>query len=240
MKNGLNHMVNRGIFVLYVVLLLVLLSSNVFAITANIGNARMVLRANVGDTIEKSILVKNINNDSIVINMTVSGDNEKDIKIIDNNFILSSGQEKEAKFTIKVTKSGTFEDKINVYFFSPSENKGVGLSSNIVLIVNGSEEDNSTYVEPSEENPDVTDPDNPSDIKITNLDPVKILFIITGIILLVFFIVLIIYYIKSRKQIEKNEINNNNNNTLENSKLKESDERKVKKIKSKKSAKKHV
>ena len=48
-------------FGVFIILILISSISLVHAITGSIGNARMVLRVNVGDTIEKYILVKNVN-----------------------------------------------------------------------------------------------------------------------------------------------------------------------------------
>ena len=124
--------------VVLLVFLFLILASFIYvsAITGSIGNARMVLRANLGDKIDKSILVKNVNNVSINIELNAEGDLAEDIIIKDKEFPLSPGEEKKASFTINVKKSGTTESKINVKF-SPVEGRtGVGLSSTIIVIAN--------------------------------------------------------------------------------------------------------
>ena len=59
----------------------------------------------------------------------------KFLELIDENFILSPGENKKAKFLVKVRKEGTYKGRINV-FFSPIDSKepGVVLSSTIVVI----------------------------------------------------------------------------------------------------------
>ena len=111
----------------------------VHAITGSIGNARMVLRANTGDEIEKYILVNNVNNISVNIELTKSGDLQDFIEIKDNNFTLAPGQDRKAYFMINVGKAGTSESKINVKFSPQDKGNGVGLSSTIIVIAEGSE-----------------------------------------------------------------------------------------------------
>lgn len=209
------------------IMLVILFLGNVLAVTASIGNARMILRANVGDTIQKTILVKNINNESINIELFASGDLEKDIKILDNNFTLAPGSEKDARFTIKIAKEGAFENKINVKFFSPTEQKGVVLSSNVVVMVNQvneAEEVNSSAVD--------NNPENNGEVSGSKLKfSPTLLLSITGVILLVFFIILIVYYVRSSKKAESNnsEIESNENEELNEEKPTKSKKRMKKK-----------
>ncbi|MBS3079123.1 hypothetical protein J4218_03305 [Candidatus Pacearchaeota archaeon] len=231
MKTGLKPSTKScmiGIFVIIVVVLM----GNVLAVTASIGNARMILRAQVGDTIEKSILVKNVNNESVKIEIFASGDLVKDIKILDSNFTLEPGEEKDARFTIKITKEGAFENKINVKFTSFTEGKGVALSSNVVVMVLKDNESISPDTNDSLDNTDNTD--NTGENTIKPIGPLVLLLSITGIILLIFFVVLIVYYSKAGKK-EKEE----NNSDVKEENKKESDKgRKGNIIKSKKRAKK--
>ncbi len=202
---------------------MILFIGQVLAVTASIGNARMILRANVGETIQKSILVKNINNETINIEIDASGDLEKDIKILDNNFTLAPGEEKNARFTIKITKNGAFENRINVKFFSPTEQKGVALSSNVVVMVNDGS-DNPADI--NDTNFDVPDnPDVPSNT--TKANPLMLLLSATGIVLLIFFILLIIYAVKNNKR--ENDIVINNENMIEKHVNEKIDEEKIEK-----------
>jgi hypothetical protein len=114
-------------------IIIVMQIAGVFAITASIGNARMILTAKTGDVIEKSILVKNVNSEAVIINLSASGDLENYVKFKDTSFTLAPGEEKKANFTITVAKDGTTETKINVQF-APTEGKnGVGLSSTVII-----------------------------------------------------------------------------------------------------------
>lgn len=216
--NNSSAMMTRLSFVVIGLALICLMIGNVMAITASIGNARMILRANVGDTIEKSILVKNVNNETINIEVFASGDLEKNIKILDNNFTIDAGQEKNARFTIKVSKTGTTESQVNVKFFSPTEKKGVGLTSTVIVIASGEGTDPSDPTDPT----DPSDPSDPSDpAALGNLSPLMILFIVTGIVLLIFLGVLIAYYMKNGKQVEfKNELEAEDKEASSNSKEK--------------------
>lgn len=115
------------------ILFLIILMPHVIAITGSLGFARMVLKAEVGDTIEKYILVRNVNSFPVNIELSVSGDLEKDIYIGDNNFTLAPSEEKKVYFTIEVKEEGTTESKINVKFISPN-GESIGLSSTIIVI----------------------------------------------------------------------------------------------------------
>lgn len=103
------------------------------AITATIGNSRMVLRLSPGELVEKSILVRNINNVSVEINLTATGDLADSVVLKNPSFFLAPGEEKNADFTIKATKQGMTETKVNV-MFTQAEGGGVVLSSNVIVI----------------------------------------------------------------------------------------------------------
>lgn len=132
-------MVNKKIYVTLLVLIMtVCIMSSALALTANIGNARMILRVNVGDTVSKTVLVRNVNNASVNISAFASGDLANYTVIKNPTFTLASNEEKNIEFTIKVTKNGTTTTKINVGF-APTEGKGggVGLSSEVIIIAGG-------------------------------------------------------------------------------------------------------
>ncbi len=115
MKSGL-----RIFSILVLVVMMLSFVASVSAITGSIGNARMILRVDEGDSIEKYILVKNINDVSVDVELFASGDLEDHITIRDSEFTLSPNSEKRAYFDIDVAKDGTTETKINVKF-APSE-----------------------------------------------------------------------------------------------------------------------
>ena len=121
---------------LTVILIIILLSliSSVYAITGSIGNARMILRLNEGDKIEKYILVKNVNDIAVNIELNADGDLKDYIEIKEDKFTLAPDEEKKAYFTIKAAKPDTTESKINVKFIPKDGKNGVGLSSTIIVI----------------------------------------------------------------------------------------------------------
>lgn len=136
MKTGY---INKNVIVsVFLVILLLSFVSSVYAITGSIGNARMILRPEVGDTIDRTILVKNVNDVPLDIELSASGDLENDINIKDSEFRLEAGDERKAAFTINVKNPGTTETKINVKFSPTDGGNGVGLSSTIIVIPEGS------------------------------------------------------------------------------------------------------
>ena len=132
-------MMKRLSVIVAILLLLVLNTGFSSAITGAMGNARMVLYPEVNGwintVIEKSILVKNVNNESINITLQIDEEAEKFIELIDKSFILEPNTEKEAQFIVKVKKEGTYTAKINIFFSSIDDKKaGVALSSEIIVI----------------------------------------------------------------------------------------------------------
>ena len=123
-----------GILLVLAAFFIVVSLSFSLAITGSMGNSRMVLRLSPGETVEKYILVKNVNNESIVISLSVSGNLSEYVNIRDNNFTLQPGEDKKAYFTIKAAKSGTTETKILVKFSPIVKGSAVGLASTIIVI----------------------------------------------------------------------------------------------------------
>ena len=124
------------ILIAFSLIIIVTLISNILAITASIGNARMVLRAETGDEIEKYVKVINVNDVRVDIELSASGDLEDYVEIIDDKFSLEPGEEKKAYFLVNVVKPGITETRINVKFI-PEQGNGVGFSSTIIVIAEG-------------------------------------------------------------------------------------------------------
>ena len=204
------------VFGLCLLMTFVLIGS-ALAITASIGNARMVLRADVGDVLDKYILVRNINNVSVDIVLTASGDLADDITIKDSNFTLEPGDEKNAYFTLKVTKPGMTESKINVQFTPTGQKNGGGLSSTIIVIANDTGSDNSDNTDNTDttDNTDAsTDTSDSSSSTATSTSVTGMIsvgkdnkylvpLIVTGVVALIFIVLLIIYYSRFKKKDEK-------------------------------------
>lgn len=196
-------------------LFVVVFALNVTALTGNIGNARMILYPELGffgTTIDKYILVKNVNNVSVNVSLEAT-EGLKDItKIIDDKFVLAAGEEKKAYFQLKIKEEGDYEGKINVFFKSAEENTaGVALSSTIIIHAtrdgtgqeyNDLEEGDVTD---EEDNSEQTDNENSNTItgnSISNSKSnVSSLFIILGISTLVLLIVFFMFiFIASKKK----------------------------------------
>ena len=128
MKNS-----KKLIFGILVVSFSLLLSFNVSAITAKIGNGKMILNVEVGDTVEKSIWVINDNDVAVDITLIPSGDLERDVEVLENNFRLEPMEDKSARFKIPITKAGRTETRINVKFTPVDGTQEVGLASLIII-----------------------------------------------------------------------------------------------------------
>ena len=96
------------------------------AITGSMGNARMVLYPEVNGItntiIEKSILVKNVNEDPITVRLEVDGSSVDFLELLQEEVTLEPGTEERMEFKVKVKKAGKYEGKINVFFSSLNEN----------------------------------------------------------------------------------------------------------------------
>ena len=203
-----------GVFSLFIVVLLI---SNVIAITGAIGNARMILRVNEGDEIEKYVLVKNVNEVKVDIIVSASGDLQDYIDIKDKEFSLNAGDEKKAYFIIKVPKEGTTESKINVQF-TPDEGNGVGLSSTVIVIAEDTGEGNwftdwLNRNDDSEDNPENNDSVTIGTGNVVNsgndgggMSPVAIGLSVTAIIFLILVILLAIAANKKGKSKSKKNV----------------------------------
>ena len=192
--------VSVGIFS-FIVLSLML--ANVLAITGSIGNARMVLQAATGEEIEKSILVKNVNDVPLDINISASGDLASYVEIKDKEFTLKAGEEKKAYFTIKALKPGTTETQINVAF-TPEEGKGVGLSSTVIVVAKGEEVQDTggnTILNWLTGGKNSTTANNTTTGAFVT--PASIGLASTAVILVIFIILLVMYSNKVKKKKEK-------------------------------------
>jgi len=122
----------------FLVLIVILIMSLPFAnaISGSIGNAKMILRDDVGVEIERSILVINDNDVAVDIILEVS-DELKDIVVLDEEgFRLGANERKDAGFKIKAVEEGLYDGRI-VVKFKPEEGNGIALASNVILITSG-------------------------------------------------------------------------------------------------------
>lgn len=138
----------------------------VSALTGSIGNARMIIRGNVGDSIDKYVLVKNVNNESVDIEIEKEGDLAEYVTLKENKFRLGPGEDKKAEFTIKIAKEGTTETRLNIKFAPIDGKNGVGLSSTIIVVAEAG--DGSVDFEDEETSDDETSDDVGSETDSTS------------------------------------------------------------------------
>jgi len=140
-------------FVLCIILLCLFFLPSIFAITGEIGNARAIITRdwNGKETLERTIFVSNPNNIKVDIKLEVSEEIKDIVELVDASFTLQPGEEKNARYKLKVIEEGHWNGRINV-FFKPEEGNSVVLSSTIILNVGNSEEED----EIPEELPDDT------------------------------------------------------------------------------------
>ena len=120
----------------YVLILLILLALApvVYGIRAEIGNARTIINTDwEGEkTIERAILVRNVNDVPVDIDLRASEEIEDIIELIDKEFRLEPGEEKKARFDIVLKKPGEWAGKIFVRF-TPELGNSIVLSSALIL-----------------------------------------------------------------------------------------------------------
>jgi hypothetical protein len=153
------------------ILFVAVMSVAVSALTASIGNARMILHTDVEEgtptVLQKSIKINNVNNLSVEVTLIPTGDIEDFTQVLDNNIILAPGQSKDARFVMSLEYGGKYEGKILVNFKSAEEGvkaQPVGLASSIIIIATGPENPNPPQKEDPEtpEQPEET-PDEPEE-----------------------------------------------------------------------------
>jgi len=158
--------------ILSITLILILVASLPFvgAIKGTIGNAKMILREDVGVEIDKSILIINDNDVDVTINLEIL-DIQNIVTLDEDNFVLEAGEEKNAGFTVKATEEGLYNGKIIVKFSSDDGN--VAVASNVILITSGyvsEEPDPDPDVDPDDTEPDTTPDDTEPGTTIDDSD----------------------------------------------------------------------
>lgn len=132
----------RKIVLLFIILALIALP--VFGLKASIGNARAIINVDIESgeikTIERTILVRNVNDVPVNITLEPIGDLELLAIIVDRSFTLQPGEEKKAKYFVKLEYSGDYAGKIGVSFRTlTGEGIPIGLFSELIVHVTGPE-----------------------------------------------------------------------------------------------------
>mgnify|MGYP001597742418 CR=1 FL=1 len=181
---------------------------SVSAITGSIGNARMILHGEQGDSFDKYVTVKNVNDVPLDIELSASGDLADYVDIKDEKFTLAAGEEKQAQFTIKAAKAGTTETSINVQFKPQNEKTGVGLTSTIIIIAEENSFWSDLFGKKDANNTDTNDNNgnvasNPTS-KLSG--SMIIILIITLIITAILIYLIVMLYKKANKNINRGKI----------------------------------
>jgi len=134
-------MKTRQLVVHIIAFLLILVSiDSALSLTASIGNARMILYPNMEQgkpyIIERTILVKNVNEIPLKITLEPMGALENQTEIIDTNFVLQPNETRDARFRITIQEPGKYETNVGVSFYPENSTKeqGVGLMSDIIIV----------------------------------------------------------------------------------------------------------
>mgnify|MGYP001566001780 CR=1 FL=1 len=139
-----------GLLIIFLLLIVPL----ALGLTGSIGNAKAIVNVDLskGDVLERTVLVKNVNNVSVNIKLEATEDLEGIADIIDKEFVLKENEEKNARFKVNIPGEGILNGNIAV-FFSPLEGKGAGvvLQSNLIIKATGEGSEATTKTETNEE-----------------------------------------------------------------------------------------
>jgi hypothetical protein len=150
---------NKKLFIIAVLCLLLIPYTN--AITGSIGNAKAIVTVDISksNVLERTVLVRNVNNFTINVKLEAVDDLELITEILDKEFELTANEEKKARFKVTIPEEGTYNGNI-VVFFNPPEGKGAGVVLQANLIIKAVGE--GVIPDVQDDEPDVT-PDNNQD-----------------------------------------------------------------------------
>jgi len=142
---------------LLLILVLFILASNAFALTAAIGTARGIVRIDIEEgktvTLDRTLKVMNRNDVNVNVGLEVSGDLIGKLELMENEFTLSPNEEKNVRYLVRIKQPGRYEGKILVGFArEDGEGAGVGTTYTLIIIAEGEgkefvSEDNKTIEE---------------------------------------------------------------------------------------------
>ena len=197
----------KNITILLIVLMFILLISSSFAISAYIGglagSPKAIVNAKQGEIIERVLPVRNVNNLSVTITLIPTGDLENYTKIIENNFTLSPGEEKDVNYVIGVAKTGS--TRTNIYVsFKPESGYSVGALATITVRANDTIEGYSEQklIQELEQSVIETSKNSQSNQENkNNQNPLIYYALISTLVLVIILIILIVFLTKSKKRV---------------------------------------
>jgi hypothetical protein len=194
------------ITVMFITFLVLFQLAFVSAITGSMGNARMVLYPEVNGItntiIEKSILVKNVNDVPITVKLEVEESSVDFLELMEEEITLEPGTDKRVEFEVKIKKPGKYEGKINVYFSEvDGDGPGVALASNIIIIAKNPKDIDEPETPEEPEEPITQDPVTGNAVgSEDDKNPMGVILTITTVILV---IALILLYLLSEQKRKK-------------------------------------
>jgi hypothetical protein len=90
----------------------------------------MIIRLNTTDTVERSLTVKNVNNVSIAVNSSISGNISEVITIKNPTFEILPNETKTIDFITKTDKPGVYSGQVVVAY----NNEQIQLASDITVV----------------------------------------------------------------------------------------------------------
>lgn len=109
--------------ILMILIAVFLILPLVSALLGSIGYAKTIIypQGSLPQTIEKTILVKNINNVSVEITLSLDANGKEFLELIDDNFILQPNENKTARFLVYINDTINYEGNILVEFSANGE-----------------------------------------------------------------------------------------------------------------------
>ena len=145
--------------IIALVVLAFLLIGNVSAFTSvRLYNARAVVEGQVGETVSRTIRMSNPNDVDVLVEISASGELADKIKIDEESFTLSPGEEKTVAYTIRATDPGTTESRLGITTLPEGETNGIALTSVIIFNARGeSIEDEPAVIDENSETEGITE-----------------------------------------------------------------------------------
>lgn len=116
--------------ILILVIFSLILFNSVSAILGYLRPAIMIIRLNTTDTVERSLTVKNVNNVSIAVNSSISGNISEVITIKNPTFEILPNETKTIDFITKTDKPGVYSGQVVVAY----NNEQIQLASDITVV----------------------------------------------------------------------------------------------------------
>ena len=123
---------------LFLAVVLLLMAQPIFALSASIQPPKMILSGEAPGSVSGSVNVMNPNNESITVNINVTGGIIGMVQLSNESLLLDSNETQKIDFTIAFIEEGNYVGEL-LFFFTPEQGQGVALSSQIIVIAESGE-----------------------------------------------------------------------------------------------------